>query len=223
MSNVFELKYKISEIFYSLQGEGTRAGLPCVFVRLQGCNLRCVWCDTEYALTVKEGGKEMTGREIIDRVKSYNCNFVEFTGGEPLLQKNVLPMMKYFCDEGCTVALETDGNMDVVSVDSRVIKVMDLKCPGSGMAKLNRYENIDKLNPHDEVKFVVANRTDYDFARDLIEKYSLIDKVAAILISPVHGEIDNTELAEWIKADCLPARLQLQMHKFIWGPDARGV
>lgn len=213
---------KISEIFYSIQGEGTRAGLPCVFVRLQGCMLRCVWCDTDYALEFK-GGKKMTVNEIVEEVKSYGCKLVCVTGGEPLGQKAVPELLRELCDEGLEVTLETNGHADIGVVDSRVAKIMDIKCPGSEMLRFNKYENIELLTNRDEVKFVVASREDFDWAMGKVKEYSLIEKTEAVLISPVFGAVGAKELAEWIKKCDLPVRLQMQLHKLIWGKDVRGV
>lgn len=217
------LNFYISEIFHSIQGEGLRAGFPCVFIRFQGCNLRCEWCDTQYALEIKSGGTNLTGREIIEYVKSYKCNFIEITGGEPLYQKNCLLLMKDFCDEGYTVALETGGQEDLSEVDKRVIKILDLKCPSSMMTKRMKWENMDMLVSHDEVKFVVADRKDYEWANEIINKYKLIEKVAAVQLSPVFGKLEPRVLSEWILNDGLKVRLNLQMHKFIWEPNKRGV
>lgn len=218
-----DLKFNISEIFYSLQGEGTRAGLPCVFVRLQGCELRCSWCDTEYALDLKKKELMLNGKQIFEKVSNYDCNFVTFTGGEPLMQKSLIPLMSFFCDKGFTVALETNGHQDISEIDSRVIKIMDLKCPGSEMSKNNRFGNIKFLTKNDEIKFVIANRADFEWAKEIIQKYSLAGKVAAILFSPVFGSISAEELAQWILDTHLPFRFQLQLHKFIWGQNTRGV
>ncbi len=214
---------KISEIFYSIQGEGSRAGLPCVFVRLHGCGLRCSWCDTGYALDHREGGEMMDAGDILSRVASFRCGFVELTGGEPLEQEEAFPFLTELCDQGFTVAVETGGHVDIARVDPRVIVIMDLKCPASGMSKKNRLENIAYLKPTDEVKFVIANREDYEWTRALIEAEKLSQRCGEILLSPVFGSIEARDLAAWILEDRLPVRMQLQMHKFIWAPDARGV
>lgn len=221
--NPLELHFRLNEIFYSIQGEGTRAGMSCVFVRLHGCALRCAWCDTKYAIDKREGGVEISGDEILREVRKFGCNFVEFTGGEPLEQFNVFPLMKYFCDAGLTVAVETGGHIDTELCDERVIRIIDMKCPSSKMTKLNLYKNLKILRPHDEVKFVVGSLEDYEWARDCINKYELGKRCAAVLISPVFGTVEFREIVEWILSDKLPARFQLQMHKFIWHPEKRGV
>ncbi len=214
---------KLNEIFYSVQGEGTRAGVPCVFVRLHGCGLRCSYCDTPYALDHREGGEWKSFEEIEEEVEKYPTTFVEFTGGEPLEQPEVYGLMNRFLDKGYTVAVETGGHIDVSACDPRIIKILDLKTPDSGMMKRNRYENIQHLTKRDEVKFVCASREDYEWARGIIREHDLSDKVAAVLISPVFGRIEPIELVEMILADGLDVRFQLQMHKFIWHPDTRGV
>ncbi len=211
---------KINEIFYSIQGESTKAGLPCVFVRLTYCNIRCVYCDTEYAFYE---GVDRTIDEIVDEVKSYNCKLVEITGGEPLVQENVHILIKQLCELGYEVLLETGGSLPIESVDKRVKIIMDLKTPYSKMEKKNRYENIQYLKPTDEVKFVIGNRDDYDWAKGVIQKYALINRVEQVLLSPVFDNIENIQLAEWILQDKLNVRFQLQMHKYIWHPETRGV
>lgn len=214
---------KVSEVFFSIQGEGTRAGLPCVFVRLHGCGLRCSYCDTPYALDHRAGGTWMSFEEIRAEVQRHPTQFVEFTGGEPLEQPEVHPLMAQFLDEGYTVAVETGGHMDIGLCDPRVIRIMDLKTPDSGMAKRNRLENIPLLTKQDEVKFVCASRHDYEWSRELIVQHRLPERVGAVLISPVFSSIEPVRLVEWILADGLNVRFQLQMHKFIWEPDRRGV
>ncbi|MBL7988626.1 MAG: radical SAM protein [Chlorobi bacterium] len=214
---------KLSEIFFSIQGEGTRAGLPCVFVRLHGCGLRCSYCDTPYALDHRTGGTWMSFDEIFTQVRCHPARFVEFTGGEPLEQPEVHPLMQQFLAEGYTVAVETGGHIDIGQCDARVIRIMDLKTPDSGMAKRNRLANLDLLTKQDEVKFVCASRGDYQWAREIIRQHRLPERVAAVLISPVFGSIQPVQLVEWILADGLDVRFQLQMHKFIWDPQARGV
>ena len=209
----------INEIFYSVQGESSYAGLPCVFVRLTACNLRCSWCDTTYSF---HEGKPMTVGDVIVRVLEYNCPLVEITGGEPLLQPNVFPLMTRLCDLGKKVLLETSGSIDVSRVDPRVVKIMDLKCPGSGECDQNVYENIRSLDKKDEVKFVIADRVDYDWAKRTMAEYQLAS-VCTVLFSPVWEKMPLKMLAEWILADKLPVRLQTQWHKYIWGADARGV
>lgn len=210
---------RINEIFYSIQGESTLAGLACVFVRLTYCNLRCSYCDTEYAF---HEGNWLIIEDIINEVKSYGCNLVEVTGGEPLLQENVIPFMERLCDEGFEVILETGGHMDISLVDKRVKRIMDIKCPSSKEAGKNHWPNIELLSANDQVKFVVGDRDDYDYAKQIIGKYNL-DKKCTVLISPVFAKIELSELASWILRDNLPARLQMQMHKYIWEPTTRGV
>jgi 7-carboxy-7-deazaguanine synthase len=210
----------INEIFYSIQGESTRAGRPCVFVRLTACDLRCTWCDTPYAF--HEGGK-MSVDDVVAAVERHACPLVEITGGEPLLQDDVYPLMDRLLARGCTVMLETGGHRPIDRVPAAVLKVVDVKCPGSGEADKNDWRNLSLLAPHDEVKFVVQDRADYEFARDVIASHALASRTAAVLISPVHGVLNPQTLAEWILADQLPVRLQLQLHKYIWSPTTRGV
>jgi len=210
---------KINEIFYSIQGESSNAGLPCVFVILTYCNLRCVYCDTEYAFYE---GKEMSIDEIIDDVKKYNCKLVEITGGEPLVQKDVHILMTNLCDLGYNVMIETGGSLPIEQIDNRVKKIMDLKTPYSKMEHKNRYENINYLKSSDEVKFVIGNREDYEWSKNIIEKYKLNNRFT-ILMSPVFSEMENIELAEWILQDKLNVRFQVQLHKYIWHPETRGV
>lgn len=209
----------VNEIFYSIQGESTFAGLPCVFVRLTYCNLRCVWCDTEYAFYE---GKEMSLEEILDEVARYPCKLVEVTGGEPLAQNGVHELMAMLCNRGYTVLLETSGSISIAGIDPRVRIIMDIKCPGSGMEKRNLWENIERLRPTDEVKFVVANRGDFDWAAGVVGKYRL-EKRCTVLFSPVFGEVQPVELAQWLLESGMNARMQLQLHKFIWEPETRGV
>ncbi len=210
----------IHEIFHSIQGESSWAGSPCVFVRLTFCNLRCNYCDTEHAFY--EGNKR-TLREILDTISVYQCPLIEITGGEPLLQKNVLPLMSILCESGYTVLLETSGAHDVSKVDPRVHRIMDIKTPGSGEADKNFWANIDHLNGGDEVKFVMGSREDYEWSRDTVQRYQLPSRCRAVLFSPIFGRIDPREIVEWILADKLNVRFQLQMHKFIWKPTQRGV
>ncbi|MBN1449201.1 MAG: 4Fe-4S cluster-binding domain-containing protein [Bacteroidetes bacterium] len=214
---------KVSEIFHSIQGEGSRAGLPCVFVRLHGCGLRCSWCDTPYALDHREGGEMMETGTVLSRIAAHRCDFVELTGGEPLEQEAVFPFLTELCDQGFTVAVETGGHVDISPVDPRVILIMDVKCPGSGMEKKNRAENLPYLKPTDEVKFVVRDREDYEWMRAFIEREHLVGRCGEILVAPVFGEIVYRDLAAWILEDRLSVRLQLQLHKYIWDPDTRGV
>jgi 7-carboxy-7-deazaguanine synthase len=216
-------KFNLSEIFYSIQGEGTRAGMPCVFVRMQGCKLRCIWCDTKYALKDNDVELELTGEEIITKVNLYNCNFLQFTGGEPLQQKGIIPLMKYFCDNNYLVSIETNGHEDISDLDKRIVKIIDIKCPGSHMQQFNNYNNFNYLNPKDEIKFVIADRNDFDWAISITNKYSLLEKTNTILFSPVFGTMDSALLSKWILEDNLKVRLQLQIHKFIWSPETRGV
>ena len=222
-SDPLQLSFLLNEIFYSVQGEGTRAGLPCVFVRLHGCKLRCSYCDTKYSIDRRVGGLETTGAEIDRRVREYECGFVEFTGGEPLEQPNVFALMKYYCDEGFTVAVETGGHINTAPCDERVIRIIDMKTPSSKMMSLNNYHNLEILRPHDEVKFVIGSREDYEWSRQLTLQNTLHERCASVLFSPVFGAIEFHTLVEWILADRLPVRFQLQMHKFIWHPDTRGV
>jgi len=210
----------VNEIFYSIQGESTHAGRPCVFVRLTACDLRCSWCDTAYAF---HEGRKMSVDEVVDAVGRHDCPLVEITGGEPLLQEDVYPLMDRLMSAGRTVMLETGGHRPIDRVPAGVVKIVDVKCPGSGEAHRNEWNNLGRLAPHDEVKFVVKDRADYEFARDVIRRHDLTSRAAAILMSPVHGELDPKTLAEWILADALPARLQLQLHKYIWSPTTRGV
>ena len=210
----------INEIFYSIQGESTFAGRPCVFVRLTACDLRCSWCDTAYAF---EEGRKRAMDDILAEVDSYACPLVEVTGGEPLLQEDVYPLMDRLLDAGRTVLLETGGHRSTARVPPQVVTILDVKCPGSGEAHRNDWTNIDRLRPHDQVKFVVQDRADYAFARDVVQAHALADRVSAILLSPVHGVLEPKAIAEWILADRLPVRLQFQAHKYIWPADARGV
>ncbi len=210
----------INEIFYSIQGESTYAGAPCVFVRLTACDLRCRWCDTPYAFTE---GRKVAVDEVVREVMGFDCPLVEVTGGEPLLQSGVYPLMNRLLGEGRTVLLETGGHVSLAEVPGAVVKIMDIKCPGSGEAAHNEWSNIDRLGARDQVKFVIADRGDYEFARRVMREYDLPRRVAAVLCSPVHGELDPKTLAAWVLEDALPVRVQLQIHKYIWGADARGV
>jgi 7-carboxy-7-deazaguanine synthase len=209
---------RISEIFFSLQGETRTVGLPTVFVRLTGCPLRCVYCDTAYAF---EGGSLMSLESILLQVAEYKPAYVTVTGGEPLAQPNVLPLLSALCDAGYEVSLETGGAMPVEQVDARVVKVVDLKTPASGEVSRNRYENLAFLNPHDQIKFVLCNRADYEWARLQLDQHALTEKVSEILFSPVFEQLSYRDLADWIIADHLPVRMQVQLHKIIWG-DERG-
>ena len=207
------LSLKVSEIFFSLQGEASRAGLPTVFVRLSGCPLRCVWCDTEHAFS---DGRRLTLTQILEDVGSYATHQVCVTGGEPLAQKNCLPLLAALCDAGYEVCLETSGALDISAVDARVARIVDLKAPGSGESTKNRWTNLALLTMRDELKFVIKDRADYEWARQTITEHRL-DAICPLLFSPVQGEIDPTTLAEWILADRLPVRFQLQLHKLLWG------
>ena len=210
----------INEIFYSIQGESTYAGRPCVFVRLTACDLRCSWCDTAYAF---HEGHKRTLDDVMEEVERFDCPLVEVTGGEPLLQEDVYSLMDALLERGRTVLLETGGHRSTARVPAPVVTVLDVKCPGSGEAHRNDWSNLDRLRPHDEVKFVVQDRADYEYARDVIVRHRLAGRAAAIHLSPVHGVLDARALAEWVLADHLPARVQLQIHKFIWDPGTRGV
>jgi len=213
------MNLKINEIFYSIQGESSAMGLPCVFVRLTYCNLRCSYCDTEYAFYE---GKDTSVDEIFVEVKKYGCKLVEITGGEPLVQENVNELMKQLCDNGYKVMIETGGSLSIKDIDKRVKIIMDLKTPSSKMMNKNLYENIDCLKPEDEVKFVIGNREDYQWSKEIINKYGLSEKVI-VLMSPVFNEIGNIDLARWILDDKPNVRFQIQLHKYIWHPETRGV
>jgi len=210
-------RLRVNEIFYSLQGESTRAGLPCVLIRLTGCHLRCRWCDTAYAFYE---GEWLSRAEVLARVAAFGCPLVELTGGEPLLQPGALPLLAELCDAGYEVLLETSGAIDVAAVDPRVRKIVDVKCPGSGEAERNHWPNLDLLRPTDEIKLVIADEADYRWARDLVLERQL-HRRCPVHFSPVAGELDPATLAEWILRDHLPVRLQLQLHKQLWGT-ARG-
>jgi 7-carboxy-7-deazaguanine synthase len=233
----------ITEIFRSIQGESTHAGLPCIFVRLTGCNLRCTWCDTAYAF---HGGTKMDIEEILARVENLSAaakdgksikkdsaraiSLVELTGGEPLLQPETIPLAQKLLDGGYTVLIETSGERPVVELPREVIKIVDVKCPHSGEADTFRMENLDAMGGKDEIKFVISSRRDYEFARDFTQRHGLTERVHEVLFSPVHADPEGTwpgmssrDLAEWILADGLPVRLGLQLHKFIWHPATRGV
>lgn len=210
----------INEIFYSVQGESTYAGRPCVFVRLTACDLRCSWCDTPYAF--HEGSKRPLP-DVLQEVERFECPLVEVTGGEPLLQEGVYPLMDALIRRGKTVLLETGGHRSTERVPDSVVTILDVKCPGSGEAERMQWDNLARLRPHDEVKFVVQDRADYEYAREVIARYGLGPRAAAIHLSPVHGVLDPQTLSEWVLADRLPVRVQLQLHKYIWSPDTRGV
>ena len=210
----------VNEIYRSIQGESTWAGLPCVFVRLTFCDLRCNYCDTAYAFYA---GSKMKLSEIVERVLAFDCPLVEITGGEPLLQKNTLPLMQELCDRQKTLLLETSGAHDISRVDPRVHRIMDLKTPGSGESGRNRYGNIAFLTRRDEVKFVIGSREDYLWSKQKIHEFQLVDRCGTVLFSPIFGRIDPRTIVEWMLEDRLQVRFQLQMHKFIWAPETRGV
>ena len=210
---------RVTEIFHSIQGESTKVGLPCVFIRLTGCPLRCTWCDTEYAFYE---GRTMAMDEVLNQVKTYGCPMVEVTGGEPLHQPNALVLLSALCESGYKVLLETSGAFDVSGVDKRVSIIMDVKCPGSGMMDRMLWSNLDHISSKDELKFVLNDRSDYEWAREVIHRQALGDR-CSILLSPVFGTLELQPLAQWILEDRLPVRFQLQLHKYIWDPQARGV
>lgn len=218
---LLDRRLRITEIFYSIQGESTWMGLPCLFIRLTGCNLRCLWCDSAYAFA---GGEWMTIAEILERGARLGAwKLVEITGGEPLLQPEVHGLMTALCDAGKTVLLETSGSLDVAAVDPRVVKIIDLKAPGSGEVGRNRWDVLEHLQEHDEIKIVIRDREDYVWARDVILNHGLPGRIRQVLLSPVFADCHPRALAEWILADHLPVRMQLQLHKFIWDPDTKGV
>lgn len=210
---------RVTEIFHSIQGESTFAGQPCVFVRLTGCPLRCTWCDTEYAFY---GGSGQSIEQILAKVDSYGCRLVEVTGGEPLAQPESLTLITRLCERGFDVLIETSGAIDTAAVDARAHVILDVKCPGSGMSDRMHWPNLARLTGKDEVKFVLTDRSDYDWACHVLAQYELASR-CPVLMSPVFGSLDVRQLAEWILADRLPVRLQLQLHKLIWTPDMRGV
>ena len=210
----------VNEIFYSIQGESTYAGRPCVFVRLTACDLRCSWCDTPYAFVE---GRKVSVDDLVKEVQRHDCPLVEITGGEPLLQEDVYPLMDRLLADGKTVLIETGGHLSVERVPSVVVKVMDIKCPGSGEADRADWTNLDRLRGQDQVKFVIRDRVDYEYARDVVRRHDLDRRCAATLFSPVHGVLDPKQLAMWVLDDGLPVRVQLQLHKYIWGSEARGV
>ncbi len=218
-SPVQDQALRVTEIFYSIQGESTYAGQSCVFIRLTGCPLRCTWCDTEYSFY---GGTSLAIDEILAKVREYGCQLVEVTGGEPLAQPEARPLIARLCDAGYTVLIETSGAIDVQPVDRRARLILDVKCPGSGMTDRMHWPNLDRLTAQDEAKFVLASRADYEWARGIVAQYRLVER-CTVLFSPVFGALDLRQLAEWILADRLSVRFQLQMHKYIWAPDMRGV
>jgi 7-carboxy-7-deazaguanine synthase len=213
MLNVFE-------IYASIQGESTHVGRPCAFIRLAACDLRCVWCDTPYAFT---GGRKMGVDEVIDAIAPLGCHLVEITGGEPLLQPEAPRLMSSLLDRGYTVLLETGGHVPLDDVPDDVVVIVDVKCPGSGEAGRMHWPNLDELSAHDEVKFVITDRADFDYACEVVRRHDLAARTAAVLFSPVHGVLALDELARWMLEAHAPARLQIQVHKYIWNKDARGV
>jgi 7-carboxy-7-deazaguanine synthase len=210
---------RVNEVFHSIQGESTHVGRPCVFVRLTGCNLRCRWCDTAYAF---HEGVARSVDAVVEEVAGYGCPLVEVTGGEPLLQPDVIPLLRALLGRGHEVLLETGGSLPIDSVPEGVRRILDVKCPGSGEAERNRWENLDLLRPGDEVKFVLAGREDYDFAAGIVRRHALPAR-CPVLFSPVHGELEGATLAQWVLADGLPVRVQLQLHKLLWPGALRGV
>ena len=210
----------VNEIFHSIQGESTFAGERCVFVRLTACDLRCSWCDTPYAF---HEGRKRTLDDVLAEVERFDCGLVEVTGGEPLLQEDVYPLMQRLLESGRTVLLETGGHRSTARVPEPVVTVLDIKCPGSGEADRMDWQNLARLRPRDEVKFVVKDRADYEYARGVIAAHDLPRRAAAIHISPVHGVLDPKTLSEWVLADNLPVRVQLQLHKYIWDAATRSV
>lgn len=212
---------RITEIFLSIQGESSHAGRPCSFVRLTGCPMRCVWCDSEYTFT---GGERMSFESLFAKLEEFGCNLVEITGGEPLAQKRAFPFITELCDEGYEVLIETGGYVSTNDVDPRAKVILDVKCPASGEAERNHWPNLERLRPDkDEVKFVIADMADWEFAKEIIEKYALVNRCKEVLISPVYDIENLTEIADAVSASGLKLRLNLQLHKYIWGDDARGV
>jgi 7-carboxy-7-deazaguanine synthase len=209
---------RVTEIFFSIQGESSHAGRPCVFVRLTGCNLRCVWCDSEYTFT---GGEAMTLDEVLERVRSFGCRLVEVTGGEPLLQKETFDLIRRLCEENYEVLVETSGSIPIDPVDDRATIILDIKCPGSGEMEKNLWENLDRLRSRDEIKFVIADRADFEWARDLVRERKL-DRWT-VLFSAAFADLDMKDLAGWILEERLPVRFQTQLHKHIWGAEVTGV
>jgi 7-carboxy-7-deazaguanine synthase len=212
---------RVTEIFRSIQGESSHAGRPCAFVRLTGCPMRCTWCDSEYTFT---GGASLSVEDVMRQVRAYGCQLVEVTGGEPLAQKEAFGLIRQLCDEGFEVLIETGGYVSTEGVDERARVILDVKCPASGESGRNHWPNLERLRAdRDEVKFVVADRADWEFAREIIERHDLQRRALAVLVSPVWGETDLRELADLVSSSGLNVRMQLQLHKYIWGPEARGV
>ena len=210
----------VNEIFHSIQGESTHSGRPCVFVRLTACDLRCSWCDTPYAFSE---GRKISVEDVVSHVESFGCGLVEITGGEPLLQREVYPLMRTLLERGHEVLIETGGHVSVAEVPDGVARIIDVKCPASGESHRNHWPNLDILTPRDEVKFVIGDRADYEYAREVVTRHGLVSRVAAVLFPPVHGVLPPADLAAWILEDRLGVRLQLQSHKYIWGAHVRGV
>jgi 7-carboxy-7-deazaguanine synthase len=210
----------VFEIYESIQGESTHAGRPCVFVRLAACDLRCAWCDTPYAFS---GGTKKSVDDVVLEVEAFGARVVEITGGEPMLQREVTVLMQTLLDTGHEVLLETGGHIPLDGVPEAVVAIVDVKCPGSGESAKMHWPNLEQLSPHDEVKFVIADRVDFEYACDVVKRYDLTTRAAAVLFSPVHGALKPDELARWILAARIPVRLQLQQHKYIWSPETRGV
>lgn len=210
---------KVTEIFHSIQGESTHAGRPCVFIRLTGCPLRCTWCDTDYSFY---GGTDLSLEDVLTQVQQFGCPLVEVTGGEPLSQKSTIDLLRILCNTGFQVLLETSGAIDTSTVDPRAHIILDVKCPGSGMMDRMDWDNVHRLRSHDEVKFVIQDRTDYEWATSIVRQYELLTR-CPVLFSPVFGVLDPQTLAEWVLHDRLPVRFQIQMHKHIWSPTTRGV
>ena len=212
---------RVTEIFYSIQGESTHAGRPCAFVRLTGCPMRCTWCDSEYTFT---GGEGVSVEDVLERVRAYGCRLVEVTGGEPLAQREAFGLIRRLCEEGYEVLIETGGYVSTERVDERAKLILDVKCPASGESERNHWPNLERLRAdRDEIKFVVRDRADWDYAVEVIARYDLMRRARAVLVSPVWGATDLAALAGWITASGLDVRMQIQMHKLIWGADARGV
>ena len=212
---------RVTELFHSIQGESTHAGRPCSFVRLTGCPMRCTWCDSEYTFT---GDDHFTVEAILEKVREFDCPLVEVTGGEPLAQREAFDLIRRLCDERYEVLVETGGYVSTEALDSRAKVILDVKCPASGEAERNHWANLDRLRPEsDEVKFVVVDRADWEFTTEIIKQYRLEERTVAILISPAWGQIDLQELANWIVQSGLKVRMQLQLHKYIWGPNVHGV
>lgn len=212
---------RVTEIFRSIQGESTHAGRPCAFVRLTGCPMRCVWCDSVYTFT---GGEKVSLEEVLRQVRAFGCQLVEVTGGEPLAQREAFELIRYLCDEDYEVLIETGGYVSTENVDPRASIILDVKCPASGEAERNHWANLQLLRgDKDEVKFVIANRADWEFAREIIKEYDLEHRTRAILISPVWSDVNLREMADWVSSSGLNVRMQIQMHKIIWGADAKGV